>query len=32
MIVSWVPFEVKVIKGTYQSNEGDFEELCAALD
>lgn len=32
MIVSWDPFEVKVMKGTYQVNVGDFRELCAALD
>ena len=31
-IVSWDPFEVKVIKGTYQANEGEFGELCAALN
>ena len=31
-ILSWDPFEVKVMKGTYQANVGDFEELCAALD
>jgi hypothetical protein len=31
-VVSWNPFEVKVMKGTYQANVGDFEELCAALE
>jgi hypothetical protein len=31
-IVSWDPFEIKVMKGTYQWNVGDFEELCAALN
>jgi hypothetical protein len=31
-IVNWEPFEIKVMKGTYQWNVGDFSELCAALD
>jgi hypothetical protein len=30
-VVSWDPFEIKVMKGTYQWNVGDFEEICAAL-